>query len=58
MASAEVKPVTPGASDSESVCVAVHVRPLIDLEHEQGCRECLEVTPGQSQVIYYPNYHP
>lgn len=46
----EVRPATPGVSDSESVVVCVHVRPLIDLEHEQGCRECLEVTPGQSQV--------
>jgi hypothetical protein len=50
----EVKPATPGVADSESVCVAVHVRPLIDLEHEQGCMECLEVTPGQPQVRYSP----
>lgn len=48
----EIRPATPGVADSESVVVCVHVRPLIDLEHEQGCRECLEVTPGQSQVIY------
>ena len=38
------------AVDSESVCVAVHVRPLIDLETDQGCGECLQVTPGQPQV--------
>lgn len=35
---------------SESVCVAVHVRPLIGEELEQGCRPCLAVVPGEPQV--------
>lgn len=40
-----------GAKKSEeSVCVAVNIRPLIDIELDQGCQECLYVTPGTSQV--------
>jgi hypothetical protein len=39
-----------GVADSEAVCVAVHVRPLIAQEFEQGCRPCLEVTPGTPQA--------
>lgn len=35
---------------SEAVCVAVHCRPLIDSEREQGCSTCLSVVPGQPQV--------
>jgi len=38
---------------SEAVMVAVHVRPLIEQELEQGCAECLTVTPGAPQVIQY-----
>jgi hypothetical protein len=34
----------------ESVCVAVNIRPLIDIELDQGCQECLFVAPGQNQV--------
>lgn len=38
-------------SDQECcVCVAVHVRPLIDREIEQACQECLVVPYGQPQV--------
>jgi hypothetical protein len=37
---------------SESVAVAVHIRPLIDQELEQGCAECIHVpSPGSSQVV-------
>jgi len=32
------------------VCVAVNIRPLIDIELDQGCQECLFVTPGINQV--------
>jgi hypothetical protein len=35
---------------SESVCVAVHIRPLIDTELGDGCTPCLDVTPGAPQV--------
>ncbi|CAL0312843.1 unnamed protein product [Lupinus luteus] len=33
-----------------SVKVALHIRPLIDNERQQGCRECVSVTPGKPQV--------
>lgn len=37
---------------SESVAVAVHIRPLIEQELEQGCAECIHVpSPGSSQVV-------
>jgi hypothetical protein len=39
-------------SGSESVQVAVHVRPLIDSEIADGCQECLFVTPGAPQVRF------
>lgn len=39
----------------ESVCVAVNIRPLIDIELEQGCQECLSVTPGLPQVTSGPH---
>eukprot|EP00951_Prasinocladus_malaysianus_P043370 scaffold540420_cov34-Prasinocladus_malaysianus.AAC.1 len=32
-----------------NVCVAVHVRPLIDIETAEGCQETLFTTPGQKQ---------
>ena len=35
---------------SESVCVAVHVRPLIEAELLEGCESSLTVTPGLPQV--------
>lgn len=35
---------------SESVCVAVHVRPLIEAELAEGCEHALKVTPGLPQV--------
>ena len=37
-------------SDECSVCVAVHVRPLIDSELLEGCDALLNTTPQQSQV--------
>ncbi|KAJ7942434.1 Kinesin-like protein [Quillaja saponaria] len=37
-------------SENCSVKVAVHIRPLIDDERFQGCRECVTVTPGKPQV--------
>ena len=40
----------PGRKSEESVCVAVNIRPLIDIELDQGCQECLFVTPGIGQV--------
>ena len=41
---------TAGKKSEESVCVAVNIRPLIDIELDQGCQECLYVTPGLGQV--------
>ncbi|KAK4262328.1 hypothetical protein QN277_027901 [Acacia crassicarpa] len=37
---------------SENCCVkvALHIRPLIADERQQGCRECVSVTPGKPQV--------
>ena len=37
-------------SDECSVCVAVHVRPLIDSELLEGCDSLLTTTPQQPQV--------
>jgi len=33
-----------------SVCVAVHIRPLIASELTEGCQTCLSVAPGEPQV--------
>lgn len=44
-----------GVVDSEAVCVAVHIRPLIPQEFELGCKPCLEVTPGTPQASLYQN---
>ena len=44
---------SPGASPGEAdckVCVAVHIRPIIDSEATEACACCLTVTPGQPQV--------
>lgn len=39
------------SSSSESVAVALHIRPLIEQELDQGCAECIHVTShGSSQV--------
>ncbi|XP_028764119.1 kinesin-like protein KIN-4A isoform X2 [Neltuma alba] len=37
-------------SENCSVKVALHIRPLIADERQQGCRECVSVTPGKPQV--------
>ena len=37
-------------ADECSVCVAVHVRPLIDSELLEGCESLLATTPQQPQV--------
>ena len=39
-------------SNADAVCVAVHIRPLVDAELAQGCQPCLTVTPGQPQVPF------
>jgi len=39
-----------GPASTESVAVAVHIRPLIEQELDQGCEDCLDVTPGVPQV--------
>lgn len=44
------RPSVPGKKSEESVCVAVNIRPLIEIELDQGCQECLYVTPGLGQV--------
>ena len=35
---------------SDAVCVAVHIRPLVQSELAEGCQTCLGVTPGQPQA--------
>lgn len=40
------------------MCVAVNIRPLIDIELSEGCQECLYVTPGQPQVRDRPLARP
>lgn len=37
-------------ADECSVCVAVHVRPLIDSELQEGCDALLTTTPQQPQA--------
>ncbi|RYR78759.1 hypothetical protein Ahy_A01g003617 isoform A [Arachis hypogaea] len=37
-------------SENCSVKVALHIRPLIADERQQGCRECVSVTPAKPQV--------
>jgi hypothetical protein len=39
-----------GAEESCSVCVAVKLRPLVASEVSDGCRECMAVDPGTTQV--------
>lgn len=34
----------------DSVKVAVNVRPLITVELQDGCTDCVTVTPGEPQV--------
>ena len=36
--------------DSQSVKVAVHIRPLIPEETLQGCKDCVAIPPGEPQV--------
>lgn len=47
---ATVLPQENECSDECSVCVAVHVRPLIDSELLEGCDSLLTTTPQQPQV--------
>ncbi len=43
-------------NDSESVAVAVHIRPLVEQEVEQGCSECIHVpSQGCAEVITGPH---
>lgn len=35
----------------DSVKVAVRIRPLIKTEIERGCQTCLDVVPGEPQII-------
>ena len=42
---------------SESVRVAVNIRPLITTELLNGCTDCITVVPGEPQVIlFYKNF--
>jgi hypothetical protein len=38
---------------SDAVCVAVHIRPLVESELAEGCQTCLSVTPGQPQASIF-----
>lgn len=35
----------------DSVKVAVRIRPLVKTEIERGCQTCLDVIPGESQIV-------
>lgn len=35
----------------DSVKVAVRIRPLVKTEIERGCQTCLDVVPGEPQII-------
>lgn len=39
-----------GKGTIDTVQVALRIRPLMQLETERGCDECIEVVPGQPQV--------
>lgn len=39
-------------SNADAVCVAVHIRPLVESELAEGCQPCLTVTPGQPQARF------
>ncbi|GLC45179.1 hypothetical protein PLESTB_000427200 [Pleodorina starrii] len=39
------------APEESNVCVAVKIRPLVASEVEDGCRQCVSVTPGCPQVL-------
>ncbi|BBH05966.1 P-loop containing nucleoside triphosphate hydrolases superfamily protein [Prunus dulcis] len=43
------------ASENCCVKVALHIRPLIDDERLQGCKECVTVTPGKPQIKIGPH---
>ncbi|CAL9002262.1 unnamed protein product [Prunus brigantina] len=49
--------VTNSMEASENCCVkvALHIRPLIDDERLQGCKECVTVTPGKPQIKIGPH---
>ena len=44
-------PAKQSADEDCSVCVAVHIRPLIAIELADGCQACLSVADGQKQVL-------
>lgn len=35
----------------DTVRVAVRIRPLVNNEIEKGCQRCLEVVPGEPQIV-------
>lgn len=39
-------------SENCSVKVAVHIRPLIADEQQQGCTQCVSVNPGKPRVLF------
>ncbi|KAF8756780.1 hypothetical protein HU200_011055 [Digitaria exilis] len=39
----------------DSVKVAVNVRPLITVELQDGCTDCVTVTPGEPQLLVFDN---
>ncbi len=44
------------SSRDETVAVAVHIRPLVEQEIEQGCSECIHVpSPGRPEVVAGPS---
>lgn len=45
-------------SSHDAVCVAVHIRPLVDAELAEGCQPCLTVTPGQPQARIFATHLP
>lgn len=37
--------------NEDAVKVAVRIRPLIKSENERGCQTCLDVVPGEPQIV-------
>ena len=53
----EQQDLAPLQPASDAVCVAVHIRPLVQSELAEGCQMCLSVTPGRPQASSHPSGH-
>jgi len=46
----EISEAAAAHPQKDSVKVAVNIRPLITVELQEGCTDCVTVTPGEPQV--------